>query len=89
MKYSLIFATMMLSLTSSAQEKYILRSIPTYDSVGNLYRTQREFDHLPTKEDSIQFQIESREYIYSWIDSLSKPQMVKPKKRHAIKRYKP
>ena len=84
MKYSFIFAMMLLSLTSSAQKKYILRSIPTYDSLGNLYGTQREFDHPPTKEDSIQFEIDSRKYIHHWIDSI-----YKPKTRKSIKRYKP
>jgi hypothetical protein len=79
----------MLSLTSSAQQKYTLYSIPTYDSAGNLYGVQKNFDHLPTKEDSIQFQIESRKYIDNWIDSLSRQQVVIPKKRNAIKRYKP
>lgn len=76
----------MLSLTLTAQQKYILRSIPTYDSLGNLYGTQREFDYPPTKEDSIQFKIDSRKYIDHWIDSTYKP---KPKIRRAIKRYKP
>ena len=75
---------MLLSLTSQAQQKYILRSIPTYDSLGNLYMTQKEFDYPPTKEDSIQFEIESRKYIHNWIDSI-----YRPKKRKAIKRYKP
>jgi hypothetical protein len=95
MKYNLIFAILMLSLTSSAQQKYILRSIPTYDSAGNLYGTQREFDYPPTKADSVQFQIESRKYINEWIDSVSRAQVIipttevtLPKKRKAIKRYK-
>ena len=78
----------MLSLTSSAQEKYILRSIPTYDSLGNLYGTQREFDHIPTKEDSLQFEEDSRKYIKHTIDSIYKPKIYTPKKRSVIKRYK-
>lgn len=89
MKYSFIFAMMLLSLTSQAQQKYILRSIPTYDSLGNLYGVQREFDYPPTKEDSIQFQIESRKYIHDWIDSIYQKPKNLPKKRKAIKRYKP
>lgn len=89
MKYSLILTLLMLSLTSSAQQKYILYSIPTYDSLGNLYGTKREFDYPPTKEDSLQFEEDSRKYIKHDIDIIYKPKIYTPKKRKAIKRYKP
>ena len=83
MKTLITFLTLItLQLNTSGQEKYILYSIPTYDSLGNVYQTQRAFDHIPTKQDSIQFEIESRKYIRNWIDSEYKPKAILPKKRY-------
>jgi hypothetical protein len=92
MKLYIILITLILitlQLNSLGQEKYILYSLPTYDSLGNIYQTQRTFDHIPTKQDSFQFEIESRKYIRNWIDSEYKPQVILPKKRYHIKRYNP
>lgn len=87
--YIVLITLITLQLKTLGQEKYILYSIPTYDSLGNIYQTQRAFDHIPTKQDSIQFEIESRKYITNWIDSEYKPKAILPKKKYHIKRYKP
>lgn len=49
---------------------YVLESIPTYDSLGNLYGIKQEYDHVPTYRDSIEFNIESDKAIQKVMDSV-------------------
>jgi hypothetical protein len=65
-EYDIIFDSLTKELN---KQKYTLHSIPTYDSLGNLYGTQKTYDHLPTHEDSVQFNIESEKEINDMIDS--------------------
>ena len=48
---------------------YRLESIPTYDSLGNLYGTVKDYDHIPTHQDTIDFEKESEIDIQLMIDS--------------------
>ena len=55
-------AFIMLMMTSSAyaQKVYRLTSVTTYDSLGNQYGIYKEYDHIPTSEDSAKFEKDSR-----------------------------
>ena len=41
--------------TASAQTMYKMQSVPIYDSLGNQYQLREVFDHLPTSQDTIEF----------------------------------
>jgi hypothetical protein len=49
---------------------YKMETLPNFDMDGNVYVVKREYDHLPTKEDSINFNNESRIEISKMIDSI-------------------
>lgn len=53
-----------------SKQTYTLESIPTYDSLGNLYGIQKTYDHKPTYRDSIEFNIESDREIQKTMDSV-------------------
>jgi hypothetical protein len=52
------------------KQTYTLESIPTYDSLGNLYGIRQEYDHIPTHQDSIDFEIDSDKAIQKTMDSV-------------------
>ena len=49
----------MISGSAKGQEIYKIISIPTLDSLGNMYSVSQSYDHLPTAEDSALFLKES------------------------------
>lgn len=69
-----ILAAVILSTTVNAQTKevYTLSSFPTYDEFGNYYQVVKEYDHLPTTQDSISFKLESGQQVDHMIDSMAK-----------------
>ena len=52
-----LFSTKVYSQTKDTFELY---SFPTYDEYGNYYQVVKRFDHIPTKQDSLDFEKESR-----------------------------
>jgi hypothetical protein len=46
---------MFVTSTASAQTMYKMQSVPIYDSLGNQYQMRETFDHLPTSQDTIEF----------------------------------
>ena len=59
--------------------KYTLTSIPTYDSLGNVYQVNKNYDHIPTSKDSADFLKESRISIHKMIDSFYNTNIEKAK----------
>ena len=53
-----------------SKQTYTLESIPTYDSLGNVYNVKKEYNHKPTHEDSVEFEIESDKEIKKTMDSV-------------------
>lgn len=49
--------------TASAQTMYKMESIPIYDEDGNLYQMRQVIDHLPTHDDTIEFDKSVKEYL--------------------------
>lgn len=68
-----IVVSTVISLAAMSQTKkvYTLSSFPTYDENGNAYQVVKEYDHLPTAEDSANFKVESRARINRMIDSVA------------------
>lgn len=60
MKKIIIFL-LFLSTKSYSQTKdtFELKSFPTYDEYGNYYQVVKRYDHVPTKQDSLDFKKES------------------------------
>jgi len=70
------------ALKSEAQisDTFTLSSIPYYDEFGNLYGTKKEYDHIPTAQDSAEFNISTHKYIAEMMDSIKKadyPELIK------------
>lgn len=68
----LLILTLPFRLHNQTKKIYTLESIPTYDSMGNLYGIKKEYNHIPTREDSILFNQESDKEIQKMIDSVNK-----------------
>ena len=68
----LLILTLPFRLHTKPKKIYTLESIPTYDSMGNLYGVKKEYNHIPTHEDSILFNQESDKEIQKMIDSVNK-----------------
>ena len=68
----LLILTLPFRLNDKPKKTYILESIPTYDSLGKLYGVRNTYDHIPTHDDSVQFEIESDIEINKMIDSVNK-----------------
>ena len=54
MKKALVILAFVTS-TASAQTMYKMQSPPIYDSLGNMYQMREVFNHLPTHDDSVEF----------------------------------
>ena len=67
---------------------YTLESVPYYDENGNVYGTIRRYDHLPTRQDSLNFRIESEKEIRIMMDSTAKASAPKPRKKTYSKKSK-
>lgn len=46
--------------TKMKKEVYELSAPPILDSFGNLYYFKKTYDHIPTKEDSLEFEKEKK-----------------------------
>jgi hypothetical protein len=68
------FAFVAISTSTSAQTKdtFILKNIPTYDQFGNLYIVTKSFDHIPTSQDTLNFDKESKIQVNLLMDSVKK-----------------
>lgn len=65
----LLFSTKAFSQTKDTFELY---SIPTYDEYGNYYQVVKRYDHIPTKQDSLDFKKESSASISEMIREVRK-----------------
>jgi hypothetical protein len=54
------------------KDSFTLTSNPTYDINGNYYSYRKKYDHLPTKQDSIDFDKETFEAFRPIIDSVER-----------------
>jgi len=77
MKSILIFSILILSQTfikaqevDVAKDSFVIKSFPTYDADGNYYSYTKNYDHFPTKEDSVLFKIEMNETFRPIMDSV-------------------
>jgi len=74
MKKILILIILTLSVSvalAQTKDTFALKSIPTYDEFGNCYRVIKQYDHVPTTQDSASFVIESSMLIHHMIDSIA------------------
>jgi len=55
MKKILTLALLAISIGAFSQTMYKMQSVPIYDSLGNQYQMRETFDHLPTSQDTIEF----------------------------------
>jgi hypothetical protein len=55
MKKILTLTLLAISTGAFSQTMYKMESIPIYDSLGNQYQMRETFDHLPTSQDTIEF----------------------------------
>jgi hypothetical protein len=70
-KIFIILSLISSQVFSQSTDTFELRSFPHYDEYGNLYTVTEKFDHLPTREDSLKFEKESRIIIYKMMDEES------------------
>jgi len=54
------------------KDSFTLTSIPTFDINGNYYSYKKKYDHLPTKQDSIDFNIEKNDAFRPIMDSVER-----------------
>jgi hypothetical protein len=62
------------------KDSFTLTSIPMYDVNGNYYSYEKKYDHLPTKQDSIDFNNDKKDAFRSIIDSVER-EVAKEQKR--------
>jgi hypothetical protein len=55
-----------------AKDSFTLTSIPTFDINGNYYSYEKKYDHLPTKQDSIDFNNEKNDAFRPIMDSVER-----------------
>jgi hypothetical protein len=46
-----------------SKDSFVINSFPTYDANRNYYSYTKKYDHYPTKEDSVLFKIEMKDYV--------------------------
>ena len=54
------------------KDSFTLNSLPTYDVNGNLYYYEKQYDHFPTKQDTIDFYKEMFEVYKPTMDSVER-----------------
>ena len=84
---SIIFLIITLTGFSQSKDTFYLWSVPAYDEFGNLYQVEKSYNHIPTKEDSINFKKQSNIELNLWMDSLRKLYYV-PKRKINYKKNK-
>ncbi len=58
----------------TVKDSFTFKSIPTYDRNGNLYMYEKRYDHLPNKQDTIDFYKEMGDVYRPMIDSVEMEQ---------------
>lgn len=56
----------------AVKDSFTFNSIPTYDINGNLYSYSKKYDHLPTKQDTINFYKEMHHFFRPTMDSVER-----------------
>ena len=71
-KAILVFLVTFICFVAFAQKKdtFTLESIPTHDEFGNFYQITKQFDHIPTHQDSLNFNTYAHKYIKHNMDSI-------------------
>ena len=65
---------------SPAKDSFTLTSIPTFDINGNYYSYEKKYDHLPTKQDTLDFNKEKNAAFRPIMDSVER-EVAKQQKR--------
>ena len=68
------------------KDSFTLTSIPMYDVNGNYYSFEKKYDHLPTKQDSLDFNNEKNEAFRPIIDSVERELSMQEKRIDAMNR---
>jgi len=55
---------------SQSKDTFVLESIPHYDEFGNLYQVTKYYNHIPTRQDSLNFNIEVQKFVKHNMDSV-------------------
>jgi hypothetical protein len=79
MRFILLFSILSFTIYFSqaqnsvpVKDSFTFNSIPTYDISGNLYTYSKKYDHLPTKEDTIDFYKEMHDFFRPTMDSVER-----------------
>lgn len=81
----IIVAALMTSFaTAQVKDRFELKSIPVYDMDGNVYIVVKSYDHVPTRQDSLDFEayrkVEVRRMLEG-VQKANKPKPYKPRKK--------
>ena len=68
------------------KDSFILISMPTYDINGNYYSYQKKYDHLPTKQDTIDFEKEMDDAFLPIMDSVEREAAMQQKRIEEMNR---
>jgi len=68
------------------KDSFTLTSIPTFDINGNYYSYEKKYDHLPTKQDSIDFNNEKNDAFRPIMDSVEREAAEQQKRIEAMNR---
>jgi hypothetical protein len=68
------------------KDSFTLTSIPTFDINGNYYSYEKKYDHLPTKQDSIDFNNEKNDAFRPIMDSVEREVAEQQKQIEAMNR---
>ncbi len=81
----IIGAVLVTSLTSAqVKDSFELRSIPNYDLDGNLYIVVKRYDHLPTRQDSLAFELISDMEIRRMMEEVERMKQIKKNKARIL-----
>lgn len=68
------------------KDSFILTSMPTYDINGNYYSYQKKYDHLPTNQDTIDFEKEMDSAFLPIMDSVEREAAMQQKRIEEMNR---
>jgi len=68
------------------KDSFTLTSIPTFDINGNYYSYEKKYDHLPTKQDSIDFNNEKNDAFRPIMDSVEREVAMQQKRIEVMNR---
>ena len=70
----------------AVKDSFTFNSIPTYDINGNLYTYSKKYDHLPSKQDTINFYKEMNGFFRPTMDSVEREVAMQQKQIEVISR---